>query len=51
MPHIYEVSEGLNPDEKIVVEGIRKVKNGDKIRYTEKSFYTILHDLTNLKAE
>ncbi|GCC52748.1 efflux RND transporter periplasmic adaptor subunit [Chryseotalea sanaruensis] len=51
MPHIYEVTEGLNPGDKILIEGIRKVKNGDKIHYTEKAFDSILRELTSLKAE
>jgi len=51
IPHIYAVSEGLEPTDKILVEGIRKVKNGDKIHYEEKSFYSILHQLNGLKAE
>lgn len=31
MPHIYAVSEGISEGDKILLEGLRKVKNGDKI--------------------
>lgn len=31
LDHIYIVKNGLRPDEKILLEGLRKVKNGDKI--------------------
>ncbi len=51
MPHIYAVSEGLDASDKILVEGIRKVKNGDKVHYEEKSFDTILQELQSLRAE
>lgn len=51
LPHIYVISSGLNKNEKILVEGIRKVKNGDKIQYEEKSFKTIMQELQSLKAE
>lgn len=51
MPHIYNVLSGISPTDKILVEGIRKVKNGDKISFEEKPFYSILHQMENLKAE
>ena len=51
MPHIYVVSEGLKPTDKILVEGIRKVKNGDQIKYEQQSFDTILGEMHDLKAE
>lgn len=51
MPHIYVVSSGLEPTEKILTEGLRKVKNGQKIKYTTKSFETIISELQGLKAE
>jgi len=31
MPHLYEVRKGLRETDKILLEGLRKVKNGDKI--------------------
>lgn len=51
IPHIYTVSAGLSPDDKVLVEGIRKVKNGDEIHCTQKSFYAVIHELKNLQAE
>ena len=33
MPDLYVVKSGLNENERIVLEGIRKVKDGDKITY------------------
>src|SRR5690606_36895688 len=32
MPHVYQVVDGLALDDKILVEGLRKVKNGQKIQ-------------------
>ncbi|MCW5912679.1 MAG: efflux RND transporter periplasmic adaptor subunit [Cyclobacteriaceae bacterium] len=51
MPHIYNVSAGLSPSDKILADGIRKVKNGDKITVEQKPFYAILRELQNLRAE
>ena len=31
MPHLYAVTDGLKENDKILVEGLRKVKNNDKI--------------------
>ncbi len=33
MPDIYVIKEGLNENERILLEGIRKVKDNDKIHY------------------
>lgn len=33
MPDLYVISEGLNGDEKVLLEGLRKVKNDDKITF------------------
>ncbi|MCS6904843.1 MAG: efflux RND transporter periplasmic adaptor subunit [Bacteroidia bacterium] len=51
MPHIYVISAGLKSSDKILVEGIRKVKNGDKIHFRFKSLETILQELHSLKVE
>lgn len=51
MPHIYAVASGLTVNDAILMEGLRKVKNGDKIQADKKSFYTILSGLNHLKAE
>jgi membrane fusion protein (multidrug efflux system) len=50
MPHIYVIT-GLRPTDKILAEGISKVKNRDKIQYKTKSFNSILNELYSLKAE
>ncbi len=34
LPHLFIVSEGLKVDDKILLEGVRKVKEGDKVKYT-----------------
>lgn len=34
MPDLYVISSGLKESERILLEGIRKVKNGEKIEYT-----------------
>ena len=31
MPHLYVVAEGLEEQDRILVEGIRKVRDGDQI--------------------
>ncbi|OLY91145.1 membrane fusion protein, multidrug efflux system [Cnuella takakiae] len=51
IPHIYVVSSGVQPTDKILVEGIRKVKNGDTIHYEQQSFDAIIRELQKLKAE
>lgn len=48
MPHLYVVSAGLTKNDKILLDGLRKVKNGDKItaQFTEaKKVFAELHDL------
>lgn len=51
LPHIYVVASGIGPDEKILAEGIGKVKNNDQIRYKMVSFDQQLMDLNKLHAE
>lgn len=51
IPHIYIVSAGVSPTDKILVEGLRKVKNGDSIHYEQKPFYAVIQELKNLRAE
>lgn len=36
LPHLYVVSAGLQPGERVLLEGIRKVKENQKISYTYK---------------
>jgi len=45
------VASGIGPDEKILAEGIGKVKNNDQIRYKMVSFDQQLMDLNKLHAE
>jgi len=51
MPHIYAVATGLTAKDKILAEGIGKVKNGEKIESEFQSFEKVLSDLNNLHAE
>ncbi len=51
MPHIYAVTKGLSKTNKILVDGLRKVKNGQKIRYEFVKFPTLLKKLDQLHAE
>ena len=45
MPDLYVVKSGLNPSDKILLEGIRKVKDGDKISYTFENMKKVLPTL------
>lgn len=51
MPHLYAVTNGLGENEKILVEGLRRVKNNDKISYDFRKQRQILAELTQLHAE
>lgn len=51
MPHLYTVTEGLKETDKILVEGLRKVKNGQKIKYDLVDLQKILAELRQLHAE
>ncbi len=50
MNDLYEVTAGLQPTDKILVEGLRKVKNNDKIAYEFKNMKAIIPTL-RLHAE
>ncbi|MBK7310213.1 MAG: efflux RND transporter periplasmic adaptor subunit [Sphingobacteriaceae bacterium] len=45
MPDIYIIKEGLKENERILLEGIRKVKDGDKITFTYEDPKTVLPKL------
>jgi len=45
MPDLYVLKSGLNENDKILLEGIRKVKDNDKIEYTYESPKTVLPKL------
>jgi membrane fusion protein, multidrug efflux system len=51
VPHIYVVTAGLHEGEKILVEGLRKVKNNDKIASDFHAFRDIMKGLNALPAE
>lgn len=51
LPHIYVISSGLDEKDKVLVEGLRKVKKGDRIEYNFRPFDTVLDELKKLKAE
>lgn len=51
MSHLYVVASGLAPQEKILAEGIGKVKNNDHIKYKFVSFENQLSALNKLHAE
>lgn len=36
LDNVYVISEGLNLEDKFLIEGLRKVKNGDKIEFEYK---------------
>ena len=45
MPDLYVLKGGLKPNEKILLEGLRKVKDGDKIRYSYEAPQQVLPNL------
>jgi membrane fusion protein (multidrug efflux system) len=51
MPHIYQVTSGLSTGDKILVEGLRKVKNKQKIQSEFVSADKIFNELQDLHAE
>lgn len=51
LPHLYVVSSGLSTTDKILAEGLGKVKNNEKIKYDFVSFEKELSELNNLHAE
>jgi len=51
LPHLYVISDGLRPKDKILAEGLGKVKNNEKIKYGFVSFEKELAELNKLHAE
>jgi membrane fusion protein (multidrug efflux system) len=45
MPDIYVITDGLEENEKVLLEGIRKVKDSDKIAYTYEDPKTVIPHL------
>ncbi len=50
IPHLYVVSEGLKDSDRILVEGLRKVRDGDEIKPNVKSAQEVVDSL-NVPAE
>lgn len=50
LPHLYAVGSGLNEGDKILVDGLRKVKDGQKIEYSYQPPEKVLNNL-QLHAE
>lgn len=51
LSHIYAVTNGLSVNDKIVVEGLRKIKNGDHVKTKIKPYHEVIEELKNLHAE
>lgn len=51
MPHLYTVLNGIKTNDKILIEGLRKVKNKDKILTKYIPFEEVIQELTHLHAE
>lgn len=51
MPHLYVVESGLSAKDKILAEGLGKVKNSEKIKYKFVSFEKELAEFNKLHAE
>jgi len=51
MPHLYIVTEGLTVKDKILLEGLRKVKNNEQIHYDFVNPQQVLSEIDHLHAE
>ncbi|NDC76505.1 MAG: efflux RND transporter periplasmic adaptor subunit [Chitinophagia bacterium] len=51
MPHLYVVSSGIAPVDRIISEGLGKVKDGEKVEFEMVSFEKIMDKLKGLHAE
>jgi membrane fusion protein (multidrug efflux system) len=51
MPHIYVVTAGLDTNDQVLLEGLRRVKNGEKIKTRFLQFDSVLNELNHLHAE
>lgn len=51
LKHIYQVAEGLDKDEMILVEGLRKVENGQEVSYELLDQRQLWDELNQLHAE
>ena len=51
IPHFFILKEGLKENEKVLIEGLRKVKNGEHISTKMISFSELVRELQNIHAE
>lgn len=51
MPHLYVVASGIGTGDRIIAEGLGKVKDGEKVKFETVSFEKILGELKGLHAE
>jgi membrane fusion protein (multidrug efflux system) len=51
LPHLYLVSSGLDTNDKILIEGLRKVVNGQKIEFEVVGHDEVMSELNGLHAE
>lgn len=45
MPDLYVIKSGINAEDKILLEGLRKVKDGDKVTYSFKAPQSVISNL------
>ncbi|MCS7003756.1 MAG: efflux RND transporter periplasmic adaptor subunit [Cytophagales bacterium] len=51
LPHLFVVSKGITEEDRILLEGLRKVKKGDKVMHYTVRLPEILQELRQLHAE
>lgn len=51
LPHLYLVSGGISSSDQILIEGLRKVVNGEKIHFDVVSHEAVMKELNGLHAE
>jgi membrane fusion protein (multidrug efflux system) len=51
LPHLYVVTDGITSKDKILMEGLGKVKNNEKIESEFVPIEKVISDLSNLHAE
>lgn len=51
LPHMFIIKQGITAKDKILVDGLRKVKNGQHINGSFKSLQVILNEMEALQAE
>lgn len=51
MPHFYSVSQGLSSSDRVLVDGLRKVKAGQKVKAKLVDFRAIQQEVNHLHAE